>query len=151
MSISKAADYAILTVAYLATVSRESNNLRSKVYLSSRLNLPKEFLSLILQKLTRSKILTSKRGVTGGYFLTKDADEITFKDVIEAVDGKKALVECISDDFEHCNRLHICKSIIPKMKIVQERVDDALDSMHFGELDLSQLSKDINKTKTSNS
>jgi len=37
------------------------------------------------------------------------------------------------------------------MKIVQERVDDALDSMHFGELDLSQLSKDINKTKTSNS
>ncbi len=62
MSISKAADYAILTVAYLATVSRESNNLRSKVYLSSRLNLPKEFLSLILQKLTRSKILTSKRG-----------------------------------------------------------------------------------------
>ncbi len=60
-------------------------------------------------------------------------------------------MECISDDFGQCNRLHICKSIIPKMKIVQERVDDALDSMHFGELDLSQLSKDINKTKTSNS
>mgnify|MGYP001212752991 FL=1 len=150
MGISKAADYAMLTVAYLATVSRESNGLRSKAHLSHQLKLPKEFLSQILQKLTRSGILTSERGVKGGYFLSKYPDEITFKDVIEAVDGKKTLVECLSEDFENCGRLDMCGSLILKMQEVQKKVDEALNSMHFGEVVVSQLYGSVTITSTSN-
>ena len=143
MRISKAADYALLAVTYLATLNRESDGLRSKAHLAHQLNLPKEYLSKILQKLTRGDILTSERGVKGGYFLRRCPGEITFKDVIEAVDGKRSLVDNLSEDFENSGRLDVCQPTIPKMQEVQKRIDEALDSMHFGEVDIRQVSEHV--------
>ncbi|MFQ6607805.1 MAG: RrF2 family transcriptional regulator [Fidelibacterota bacterium] len=135
MGISKAADYAILTVAYLSSTGKEGESgLRSKTDISQQLKLPVEFLSQILQKLARAGILASKRGVQGGYHLQVSPGNVTLLDVIEAIDGKRNLVECLSVDFKGCERLSICQSVMEKMTIVQNKIDDVLNSVNFADM-----------------
>lgn len=45
------------------------------------------YLSAVIQRLSRSGILQSIRGITGGYRLTRPADEITLKDLAVALEG----------------------------------------------------------------
>jgi len=56
--------------------------------------LPKEYLSKALQSLSQAKIVESVLGPTGGYRLAKAADEITFLDVVEAIEGRKSTFNC---------------------------------------------------------
>lgn len=55
---------------------------------------PKEYLSKALQGLSQSGIVLSTLGPTGGYRLAKPADEITFLDIVEAVEGKRSTFVC---------------------------------------------------------
>lgn len=142
MNISKAADYAILTVAYLASPARENDGrMRSKSQLAKDLNLPKEFLSQILQKLTRAGILASQRGVKGGYSLRKSSGETTFREVIQAIDGPVRMVECLSEDFEDCGRLNLCGPIIQAMARIQSEIETTLENQHFGDLTIRPVIK----------
>ncbi len=124
LGISKASDYALLVTAYLG--SQSGDMLKSKSEISRRLNLPSEFLSQILQKLTRAGILKSIRGVKGGYSLAKSSDKITFLDVIEAIDGKSHMLYCLTEDFEHCGRTGLCAPIMEKMDHVDKEIDKIL-------------------------
>lgn len=50
--------------------------------------LPKEYLSKALQSLSQAKLVESTLGPTGGYRLARPAVDITFLDIVEAVEGK---------------------------------------------------------------
>lgn len=140
MGISKAADYAILTVAYLASQRPgKSEKIKSKTQLAKDLNLPREFLSQILQKLTRAGVLESERGVKGGYSLRKSSRETTFREVIEAIDGPMRMVECLSEDFENCGRLTICGPIIETMADVQSEIRGVLEKRTFDDITVHPL------------
>jgi Rrf2 family protein len=54
--------------------------------------IPMKFLENILAELKRSSIVSSQRGVEGGYWLARPADEITVADIIRAVEGPLANV-----------------------------------------------------------
>ena len=64
--------------------------------LAEREALPKKFLEAILLELKRHGLLLSKKGKGGGYLLRRAPDEITFGDVIRALDGPLAAVPCVS-------------------------------------------------------
>jgi Rrf2 family protein len=49
--------------------------------------MPERFLLQILRVLVTHGILKSTRGVDGGYYLSKPADQVSLLDVIEAIDG----------------------------------------------------------------
>lgn len=55
---------------------------------------PKEYLSKALQSLSQSGIVESTLGPTGGYRLARKPAEITFLDIVEAVEGKKSTFHC---------------------------------------------------------
>lgn len=135
MGISKAADYALLVTAYLG--SQNGGVLKSKSDLSRLLNLPREFLSQVLQKLTRAGILESVRGVKGGYVPARPPCEITFLDVIEAIDGKSHMLYCLTEDFEHCGRTGLCAPIMEKMEYVDKAVEEILDGITFEDIKIS--------------
>lgn len=50
-------------------------------------NIPEKFLTQIFQRLKAAQIVSSSRGVAGGYFLAKDPASITIADVVRAVDS----------------------------------------------------------------
>jgi Rrf2 family protein len=64
--------------------------------LAQREALPRKFLEAILLELKRRRIVESKKGKGGGYFLSRRPDDITFGEVIRALDGPLAAVPCVS-------------------------------------------------------
>lgn len=52
------------------------------------------YLSKIFSKLSNAGIVSSVPGVKGGFKLAKSPDEISFWDVIEAVEGPKPIFQC---------------------------------------------------------
>ncbi len=57
---------------------------------------PRKFLEAILLDMRRHGLVLSSRGRTGGYRLAREAEAISFADVIRAVDGPLALAPCVS-------------------------------------------------------
>ena len=71
--------------------------------------IPGRFLELILQNLRTEGMVESRRGNQGGYVLAGSPEAITVGDIIRAVDGSLAPVNCVvgrSD--EHCRLRNRC-------------------------------------------
>ncbi len=66
-------------------------------------NLPLPTVSKILKAMARTGLLTSHRGVKGGYSLARDPKGITLADVIEALEGPIAITECLDEATEECS------------------------------------------------
>lgn len=57
-------------------------------------NLSPTFLAKIFAKLEKAGIVTATEGVRGGYVLARPAGEISFLEVVDAIEGKKPLFDC---------------------------------------------------------
>ncbi len=58
---------------------------------------PESYLRKVLQQLARRGLLVSHRGVRGGFSLARDAQRISLRDVVEAVDGSLPLWCCVKE------------------------------------------------------
>jgi Rrf2 family cysteine metabolism transcriptional repressor len=56
--------------------------------LAERRDIPEQFLEQLFSTLRRAGLLTSHRGVKGGYTLARPAEEINVLEVVQALDGK---------------------------------------------------------------
>lgn len=56
--------------------------------------LPKEYLSKALQSLSQAGLVHSTLGPSGGYRLARPPAELTFLDIVEAVEGKSPTFVC---------------------------------------------------------
>ncbi|MCC6347783.1 MAG: Rrf2 family transcriptional regulator [Nitrospirales bacterium] len=104
MKISREADYAIRCIIYMA---QEPDTLHLITDIAASQEVPKSFLAKILQKLARAGIVSSTRGVNGGFTLSRRPADITLLDVIEAVQGPLALNACVIDR-KACTRKEAC-------------------------------------------
>lgn len=62
--------------------------------LSELHGVPKEYLSKALQALAGAGLVVGTLGPTGGYRLAKPTKEITFLQIVEAIEGKKSSFNC---------------------------------------------------------
>lgn len=97
---SKKCEYGLQAVLYLA--AHLENEVITSDEIAKKLNIPKEFVSKILQSLTESKIISSKKGKAGGFSLAKDPKEIKLIDIVDAIDGLGVFDSCILG-FPNCN------------------------------------------------
>src|SRR5260370_13140210 len=67
--------------------------------ISDQQNIPKRFLEQILNDLKSAGVVESKRGVAGGYRLSKSPDRISLALVIRHIEGPLAPVSCVSEKF----------------------------------------------------
>jgi Rrf2 family protein len=65
--------------------------------ISKDMDIPVGFLRQVLQELGRAGLVTSQPGRTGGYTLSKDPEEVTLYDIIEALEGKNEEPACALD------------------------------------------------------
>jgi Rrf2 family protein len=92
MRISRRAEYALRALLLIARDAQEK--IHQIQDLSYRGNIPVKFLEQILLTLRNEGLLTSKRGVGGGYSLRKRPSEMVVLDVIELLDGPVAPLPC---------------------------------------------------------
>ncbi|HMU44634.1 MAG TPA: Rrf2 family transcriptional regulator [Ignavibacteriaceae bacterium] len=90
---SKKCEYGIQAVLYLA--ARNDQGLIVSDEIAKNLDIPKEFVSKILQSLTESGIINSRKGRVGGFTLGKSPDQITLLDIVEAIDGLEVFNNCV--------------------------------------------------------
>lgn len=62
---------------------------------SKELKVPKEYISKVLQILTKSGIVGSKKGKSGGFYLAKSPSGIKLIDIVEAIDGLDVFRSCV--------------------------------------------------------
>ncbi|NMB82776.1 MAG: Rrf2 family transcriptional regulator [Ignavibacteria bacterium] len=62
---------------------------------SKELKVPKEFVSKVMQMLTNSGIIGSKKGKSGGFYLAKSPANIRLIDIVEAIDGLDVFNFCV--------------------------------------------------------
>ncbi|MGI8802597.1 MAG: RrF2 family transcriptional regulator [Solirubrobacteraceae bacterium] len=58
--------------------------------------LPLAYLEHLVARLRRAELVESRRGARGGYLLARPADQITMAEVVEALEGTIAPIDCIS-------------------------------------------------------
>ncbi len=92
MRISRRAEYALRALLLIA--NDQTEKIHQIQDLSERGNIPVKFLEQILLHLRNEGLLTSKRGVGGGYSLRKRASDIVVLDIVELLDGPIAPLPC---------------------------------------------------------
>lgn len=92
MKFSVGVEYALHCLLYMVNID-EGKSVGIKD-LAKFQGISETYLSKVYTKLTKSGIVKSVPGVKGGYALAKNSEEITFWDVVEAVEGKEPFFQC---------------------------------------------------------
>jgi Rrf2 family protein len=95
MRISRKAEYALRALLLIAKDPPERVHQIQEI--SERGNIPVKFLEQILLTLRNEGLLTSKRGVGGGYSLRKRPSEMVVLEIIELLDGPINPLPCALD------------------------------------------------------
>jgi Rrf2 family protein len=93
MVITRATEYAIRTIIYLA--QQPPGEIVLKKDICRTQDVTPAFLTKILQPLIKAGIVSSQRGVGGGFLLAKNATEITLLDIFQAEEGPLNLNHCL--------------------------------------------------------
>lgn len=129
--LSRLADY---SVALMTHIADQPDRLRNGNDLASALRLPAPTVSKLLGKLARAGLLTSYRGVEGGYTLARRPEAISMADIISAVDGPIAMTECIETSMSGgCTIEAICPARASWQKI-NDAVRNALDGVSLADV-----------------
>lgn len=118
---SASCHYGLQAMFYIAAHCREGCNIELKEIAEER-DIPKHFLSKILQQLVRQKLLCSMKGPHGGFRLSRDPATITLIDIVEAIDGVEIFNEC-GIGLRQCNEKDPCP-IHDDFKTLREQVKE---------------------------
>src|SRR5688572_18931227 len=103
MKLSTRGKYALRALLVLGLDYQEDDSVARIQEIAARQNIPKRFLEQILNDLKSAHIVESKRGVAGGYRLSRPPEKITLAEVIRHIEGALAPVSCVSERFyERC-------------------------------------------------
>ena len=128
MRISAKGEYAIK--AMLDFSLHPSTGLVPIQEIAARQSIPQRYLEQVLLALKRAGLLTSKRGSSGGYHLTRSPDDITVGDVLRAVEGSSAPFEAV----ERERRTRNSDDLAELWKEIAEAVSGVVDRLTFGDL-----------------
>jgi len=95
--------------------------------------LPLSTVSKLLKQLLQRGLLTSHRGIKGGYILAKEPQEISVVEIISAIEGPMALTECSADVTGLCNLESFCP-IKSNQQIISQAVRGVLDKITLSDL-----------------
>ncbi len=131
LRISRKIDYGLRAMIYLASIPPEAVVPFREI--AHQMMVPEDFLAKILKTLVDEKLVRSTRGPHGGYALARPASEISFLDVIEAVEGPVAINVCLDDD--PCKKASAC-TMVGVWRRGQERMLDVYREAKLADLAL---------------
>jgi len=109
--------------------------------ISNRHGMPVPFLEQVLHRLKRKGLVKSRRGINGGYLLSRPPDTITIGDAVRALEGPIALCDCLIHDKRgkteekviHC----VTSSLYIKLGKIVESAFDSITLMDLSEEHIS--------------
>lgn len=92
--LSKTTEYALRAAVYLATSGGGSTVAKTTDEISRVTRAPISYLAKIMQGLVRAQVVTSQRGLYGGFILTKAPEDLTIYDIVQAVEPIPRILTC---------------------------------------------------------
>ena len=134
MKLSLRGEYALRALLVLGL--NHGNHVVKIQAISEQQNIPKRFLEQILNDLRSAGVVESKRGVAGGYRLSKPPEKISLAFVIRHFEGPLAPVNCVSEKYyARCTCPDETKcGIRSVMKEVREAIVKILEAVTVAEL-----------------
>lgn len=105
LQITRDGEYAVRAILHMSARPEGSLSLISEI--AEAQEVPKSYLSKIMQHLVRAGLVKSRRGARGGFFLARKPEEITLRQAIEAIEGPIFLNVCLIKKGE-CHRDDFC-------------------------------------------
>ena len=128
--LNKLTDYGIVLMAHVARGAEDMPHTARSLAKDTRLPLPT--VGKLMRQLSEHGLLTSHRGVNGGYNLARSAENISVADIILALEGPIGFTEC-SVIAGLCEMERSC-SIKINSQIIGEALRDALQRVTLAEL-----------------
>lgn len=128
---SKSCEYGIRAIIYIAS----ENEKGEKVGISEickNIEAPEHFTAKILQILSRNKIVSSQKGVHGGFYLDDFQKDIRLIDVVTAIDGKALFTGC-GLGLKQCSETNPCP-LHNKFKAIRNDIKRMLEDTSIDEL-----------------
>ena len=121
MKLSTKGRYGLRAVIDLAVNSEQGPV--SIMAISKRQDISERYLEQIMAKLKKAEIVKSIRGANGGYVLGREAEDISVGDILRALEGSLAAVECQGfENGEGCTVKDVCVT-----KYVWKKINDSIN------------------------
>jgi len=139
--LSRLTDYAVVVMTQLA---RTPGTVVTATDLAEQVGLPAPTTAKVLKLLARHKLISSQRGVSGGYVASRTASDIALTEVITAIDGPVALTACVDGVIGHCTVEDICP-VRGRWDRVNLAIKTALDEISLADMTAPQAMFPIGK------
>jgi len=101
--VSRETEYAIFLINFL----KDKNEPISLSHISRHSGLSRQFLAKVAGRLKSAKILASKEGARGGYWLRASPDKISLWRIFDLCEGDKRIVSCFKKHSDCVRRCHL--------------------------------------------
>lgn len=106
LQISRKIEYGTRAMLYLASLPEGMTTSFREI--ARKMGIPQDFLAKIFKTLVKAKLVRSTRGSHGGYSLARPASQISFLEVIEAVEGRVNVNVCTDKEHSGCGFTDSC-------------------------------------------
>jgi FeS assembly SUF system regulator len=103
--LNRMTDYAVVVMTQMA---QAPEIVHTAPQIARETGVPLPTVSKLLNALARDGLIASQRGASGGYALTRTADDINIAEIIQALEGPIALTACVDQSAEHCDVESLC-------------------------------------------
>ena len=122
---SKACEYAIRAVVYIASETNDSIKVGIQD-ICNHIEAPQHFTAKILQTLSRMQLVSSQKGVNGGFYLTAEQRRYPVRKIVEAIDGDKLFIGC-GLGLKQCSEIKPCP-LHNQFKDIRNRLCKMMDT-----------------------
>jgi Rrf2 family protein len=133
MKVSTRGEYGVRAMVALARNYGEGP--MSIAVMAKESSIPPAYLEQLIVPLRKAGLVESKRGVQGGYQLTRPPDRVVVGEVYRVMEGPVAPMDCVSEDTSEqtCPLIEGCETRPVWLK-VRDSIVQALDSMTLADL-----------------
>lgn len=119
MYLSRPAEYALRAMSYLARLDAPGR-VRSRD-IAAATDIPEPYLAKIMRRLTAAGLLDSQKGHHGGFLLARPPAQISFVDILRAVDFEPTADHCLFG-WETCSAENPCP-LHPEWSTLKETIE----------------------------
>ena len=128
--MNKLTDYGILVLVQFARESAPSHTARD---LAVKTHVPLPTVSKLLKELSKAGLLTSHRGIKGGYSLARAPETVSIAEVVQALEGPITLTECGGQDRGLCGLEPACL-VRSNLRTISAAIRGALEAINLAAL-----------------
>ena len=128
---SKTCEYGIRAVIYISATASHENKI-GITEISTNIEAPVHFTAKILQTLGHNNIVSSQKGVNGGFYMDKYQKQTRLIDVVRAIDGDALFSGC-GLGLKQCSEEEPCP-LHDKFKAIRNNLKKMMEQTNIDEM-----------------